>query len=73
MLNVRLIGWLGVLGAAIANDIGLLVTAFLLIVYLKTITGIQLASKEFYKKSGARINKYGSGRISMATAGIGFF
>ena len=35
ILNVRLIGWLGVLGAAIANDIGLLLTAILLIIYLK--------------------------------------
>ncbi|WP_144789716.1 polysaccharide biosynthesis protein [Lysinibacillus fusiformis] len=52
ILNVRLIGWLGVLGAAIANDIGLLLTAFLLIVYLKTMTGIQLAPNEFYKKVG---------------------
>lgn len=52
ILNVRLIGWLGVLGAAVANDIGLLVTAFLLIVYLKGLTGIQFASGDFYKKVG---------------------
>ncbi|WP_155594071.1 putative polysaccharide biosynthesis protein [Lysinibacillus cavernae] len=52
ILNVRLIGWLGVLGAAIANDIGLVLTALLLIVYLKTLTGIQLASVDFYKKVG---------------------
>ncbi len=52
ILNVRLIGWLGVLGAAIANDIGLLLTAILLIIYLKTLTGIQLASGAFYKKVG---------------------
>ncbi|WP_346657443.1 polysaccharide biosynthesis C-terminal domain-containing protein, partial [Bacillus thuringiensis] len=41
ILNVRLIGWLGVLGAAIVNDIGLLLTAILLIIYLTTLTGIQ--------------------------------
>lgn len=52
ILNVRLIGWLGVLGAAVANDIGLLVTAFLLLVYLKGLTGIQFASGDFYKKVG---------------------
>ncbi|WP_249664359.1 polysaccharide biosynthesis C-terminal domain-containing protein, partial [Lysinibacillus sp. D4B1_S16] len=52
ILHVRLIGWLGVLGAAIANDIGLLLTAFLFIVYLKTMTGIQLAPTEFCKKVG---------------------
>lgn len=52
ILNVRLIGWLGVLGAAIVNDIGLLLTAILLIIYLKTLTGIQLASVDFYKKVG---------------------
>jgi PST family polysaccharide transporter len=52
ILNVRMIGWLGVLGAAVANDIGLLVTALLLIVYLKALTGIQFASGEFYKKVG---------------------
>lgn len=52
ILNVRLIGGLGVLGAAIANDIGLLLTAALLIIYLKTLTGIQLASGAFYKKVG---------------------
>lgn len=52
ILNVRLIGWLGVLGAAVANDIGLLVTALLLIVYLKGLTGIQFASGDFYKKVG---------------------
>lgn len=52
ILNVRLIGWLGVLGAAIANDIGLLLTAILLIIYLKTLTGIQLATGAFYKKVG---------------------
>ncbi len=47
-----MIGWLGVLGAAIANDIGLLLTASMLIIYLKRLTSIQLASVSFYKKVG---------------------
>ncbi|WP_341301145.1 polysaccharide biosynthesis protein [Lysinibacillus sp. FSL H8-0500] len=52
VLNLWMIGWLGVLGAAIANDIGLLLTASMLIIYLKRLTSIQLASVSFYKKVG---------------------
>ncbi|KOY79927.1 polysaccharide biosynthesis protein [Lysinibacillus macroides] len=52
VLNLWMIGWLGILGAAIANDIGLLLTASMLIIYLKRLTSIQLASVSFYKKVG---------------------
>ncbi|MEK5230260.1 oligosaccharide flippase family protein [Lysinibacillus sp. FSL K6-0232] len=52
VLNLWMIGWLGVLGAALANDIGLLLTASMLIIYLKRLSGIQLASSSFYKKVG---------------------
>ena len=46
------IGSMGVLGAAIANNIGLLITAIALIYYLKKITDIKLAPASFYKKVG---------------------
>lgn len=50
VLNVWLIGPLGVLGAAIANNVGLLCTAIALVLYLKNLTGIQLAPASFYRK-----------------------
>ncbi|MFJ7669634.1 oligosaccharide flippase family protein [Lysinibacillus sp. NPDC097195] len=52
VLNVWSIGPLGVLGAAIANNVGLLCTAIALVLYLKKITGIQLAPASFYRKLG---------------------
>lgn len=52
ILNVLLIGPFGVLGAALANNIGLLMTAMALIYYLKKNTAIQLAPARFYKKVG---------------------
>lgn len=52
ILNVMTIGSMGVLGAAIANNIGLLITAIALIYYLKKITDIKLAPASFYKKVG---------------------
>ena len=72
ILNIRLIGWLGVLGAAIANDIGLLLTAILLIIYLKTLTGIQLATGAFIKSRDG-IFQYGNRRACMVTASVGLF
>lgn len=50
IFNVWSIGPLGVLGAAIANNVGLLCTAIALILYLKKLTGIQLAPASFYRK-----------------------
>ncbi|EON74650.1 putative polysaccharide biosynthesis protein [Lysinibacillus sphaericus] len=50
LLNVLTIGSLGVLGAAIANNVGLLFSALALVFYLKKITGIALAPADFYKK-----------------------
>ncbi|QDQ00606.1 polysaccharide biosynthesis protein [Lysinibacillus fusiformis] len=50
LLNVLTIDSLGVLGAAIANNVGLLFSALALVFYLKKITGIQLAPVNFYKK-----------------------
>ncbi|WP_409367521.1 oligosaccharide flippase family protein [Lysinibacillus sp. 38-6] len=50
VFNVWSIGPLGVLGAAIANNVGLLCTAIALILYLKKLTGIQLAPASFYRK-----------------------
>jgi len=50
VLNVWSIGPLGVLGAAIANNVGLLCTAIALVLYLKKLTGIQLAPASFYRK-----------------------
>ena len=52
ILNVLMIGPFGVLGAAIANNIGLMITAMALVYYLKKITAIQLAPASFYKKVG---------------------
>lgn len=51
-LNVLTIGPFGVLGAAIGNNIGLLISAIALVYYLKKITTIQLAPTSFYKKVG---------------------
>ena len=48
--NQVLITKLGVLGAAIASNLGLFVSAGLLIVYLKKVTQAKLANKEFYIK-----------------------
>lgn len=50
LLNVFTIRTLGVLGAAIANNVGLLFTALALVFYLKKLTGMQLAPASFYKK-----------------------
>ena len=50
VLNLTLIEPLGVLGAAIASNTGLFFSAISLIVYLKKIVPIQLASKMYYKK-----------------------
>lgn len=63
ILNVLLISPFGVLGAAIANNIGLLITAIALVYYLKKITAIQLAPACFYKKVGIA-------SLSMATVVI---
>ncbi|MDM5245853.1 polysaccharide biosynthesis protein [Lysinibacillus sp. G4S2] len=52
ILNVLTINLFGVLGAAIANNVGLLFTALMLVFYLKKITAIQLAPADFYKKVG---------------------
>ncbi|MFJ7953688.1 oligosaccharide flippase family protein [Lysinibacillus sp. NPDC096418] len=65
ILNVITIGPLGVLGAAIANNIGLLMTAIALVYYLKKITDIQLAPASFYKKVGIA-------SLSMAVVVIGW-
>ncbi|SOC26345.1 PST family polysaccharide transporter [Ureibacillus xyleni] len=48
--NHLLISKVGVLGAAIASDMGLFLSAGLLIIYLKKITHTKLAKKEFYIK-----------------------
>jgi PST family polysaccharide transporter len=50
LLNVFSIAPFGVLGAAVANNVGLLFTALALVLYLKKITGIQLAPASFYQK-----------------------
>ncbi|MEK5330494.1 MULTISPECIES: putative polysaccharide biosynthesis protein [unclassified Lysinibacillus] len=52
LLNVFTIAPFGVLGAAVANNVGLLFTALALVLYLKKITGIQLAPASFYQKLG---------------------
>ncbi|GLC90399.1 putative polysaccharide biosynthesis protein [Lysinibacillus piscis] len=52
ILNVVTVGWLGVLGAAIASNIGLLVSAVLLMMYLKKMLGIRLAPASYYGKVG---------------------
>lgn len=52
IMNVLTIGSIGVMGAALANNIGLMITAIALVVYLKKITDIQLAPASFYKKVG---------------------
>jgi len=52
ILNVMTISLFGVLGAAIANNVGLLFTALMLVFYLKKMTTIQLAPASFYKKVG---------------------
>lgn len=48
--NLLLLPILGVLGVAIASNIGLGVCALLLIYYLKKLKGIQLATGNFYRK-----------------------
>ncbi|MEG0260721.1 MAG: polysaccharide biosynthesis protein [Lysinibacillus sp.] len=50
MLNVLMIQLFGVVGAAVASNIGLLISAVALVVYLKKIIKIQLAPRCFYKK-----------------------
>ncbi|MFJ7738653.1 oligosaccharide flippase family protein [Lysinibacillus sp. NPDC097287] len=65
ILNVMTIGSIGVLGAAIANNIGLLVTAIALVFYLKKMMGLQLAPASFYKKVGIA-------SVSMAVVVIGW-
>ncbi|KOS70348.1 membrane protein [Lysinibacillus contaminans] len=52
ILNVVMVGPFGVLGAAIANNVGLFISAMALVYYLKKITNIQLAPVSFYKKVG---------------------
>ncbi|MFJ7733579.1 oligosaccharide flippase family protein [Lysinibacillus sp. NPDC097231] len=52
ILNVMTISLFGVLSAAIANNVGLLFTALMLVFYLKKMTTIQLAPASFYKKVG---------------------
>ncbi len=52
ILNVLTISLFGVLGAAIANNVGLLFTALMLVFYLKKIIAIQLAPASFYNKVG---------------------
>ena len=49
-INILTIGSYGVVGAAIANNVGLFLTALALIYYLKKIIPIQLAPASFYKK-----------------------
>lgn len=48
--NMLFISEWGVIGAAIASNIGLFFTALALIIYLKKLKNIQLASSTFYKK-----------------------
>ncbi|MET4562253.1 O-antigen/teichoic acid export membrane protein [Lysinibacillus parviboronicapiens] len=50
LLNVLTVGSIGVLGAAIANNVGLLFSALALAFYLKKMTGIKLVPANFYKK-----------------------
>ncbi len=52
ILNVLTISLFGVVGAAIANNVGLLFTALMLIFYLKRMTALELAPANFYKKVG---------------------
>ncbi|WP_374964307.1 oligosaccharide flippase family protein [Lysinibacillus sp. RS5] len=52
ILNVLIVSFFGVLGAAIANNVGLLFTALMLVFYLKKMTAIQLAPADFHKKVG---------------------
>ena len=52
LLNLLTIGHVGVVGAAIGNNVGLLISAVALIYYLKKIIPIQLAPSRFYKKVG---------------------
>ena len=52
IVNLLIIGPLGVLGAAIGNNIGLMISAIALIYYLKNMITIQLAPAHFYKKVG---------------------
>ena len=49
-LNVTTISSIGVLGAAMASNVGLWLTAIGLILYLKKIVNIQLAVSQFYGK-----------------------
>ena len=48
--NVVFVPSLGVFGAAIASNIGLIFAAVALVIYLKKLTGIHLAQMAFYKK-----------------------
>lgn len=48
--NIVLLDKLGIIGAAIASDIGLLFTAIGLVVYLKKLIHIKLATFDFYMK-----------------------
>lgn len=48
--NVTLVGPLGVLGAAIASNAGLFFSAIGLLIYIKKIISIQLATTTYYKK-----------------------
>ena len=48
--NIVFVPSLGVLGAAIASNIGLIVAAVALVIYLKKLTAIRLAQMKFYKK-----------------------
>lgn len=63
ILNVLTIRLLGVLGAAVANNVGLLFTALMLVFYLKKMTAVHLAPRSFYKK-------FGIAAISMTTVVI---
>ena len=48
--NVMLVGPLGVFGAAVASNIGLFFTAISLVLYLKKVVNVNLATTSFYKK-----------------------
>ena len=50
LINILTIGRYGVVGAAIANNVGLFMTAMALIYYFKKIVPIQFAPTSFYKK-----------------------
>lgn len=50
LMNLALIGPFGVLGAAIASNVGLIFTAIGLVIYLKKVIGVQLAGSVFYGK-----------------------